>query len=59
MLQHTELKRPQYALHHCSVPASGKIPQMAPNPNESNIPENYSTKRIQYIVGLGSIINDQ
>ena len=49
--QHPNPKRPQYAPHCWSVPAYGKILQMAPDPNESNLLDKKSTKRIKSIVG--------
>ena len=50
-LQYTKPKRPQYEPHRWSVPAYGKIPQMAPDSDESNILDKEATKRTQYIVG--------
>ena len=43
--------RPQYAPNFWSVPAYGKRLQMEPNPDESYIIDQKSTKRIQSIVG--------
>ena len=50
-LQHPKQKRPQYAPHHWTIPSYRKIFQMAPDPNESNLLDKKSTKRIQSIVG--------
>ena len=51
-LQHPNPKRPQYAPHLWTVPDYGKRLQMAPDPDESNLLDKNSTKRIQYIVGI-------
>ena len=51
MLQHPNPKRPQYAPYLWSVPAYGKIIQMEPDPDESDILDKNSTKIIQPIVG--------
>ena len=51
ILQHTNPKQPQYAPHCWTVPVYGKRPQMAPDPDNSDIIDNKYTKRIQYIVG--------
>ena len=50
-LQHPKLKRLQYAPHRWSVPAYGKILQMAPDPDKSGILDKNPTKRIQSILG--------
>ena len=50
-LQHPKLKRLQYAPHRWSVPAYGKILQMAPDTDERYHLDKKSTKRIQSKVG--------
>ena len=50
-LQHPKPKRLQYDPHLWTVPANGKIIQMAPDPDESDLIDNKGTRRIKYIVG--------
>ena len=46
-LQHPKPKIPKYASHSWSVPAYGKILQMAPDPYKSDIIDKNATKIIQ------------
>ena len=50
-LQHPNPKIPQYAPNLWTVHTYEKIPQVAPDPDEINLLNKKSTKRIQYIVG--------
>ena len=50
-LQHLRPKIPQYAPHHWRIPRYGKILQMAPYPDNSELLDNKSINIIQYIVG--------
>ena len=50
-LQHTKPKIPQYAPHRWTVSTYGKILQMALYPDDRELIDKNSTKRIQYIVG--------
>ena len=50
-LQHPKPKIFQYAPHRWSVPVYGKIPQIEPYPDESNLLDKKATKRIMSIVG--------
>ena len=50
-LQYPKPKIPHYAPHRWSVPAYGKRLQIAPDPDESDILDKNSTKRINSIVG--------
>ena len=52
IIQHPKPKIPQYAPHFWTVPAYWKRPQMSPYPDNSNIIDNKSTKRIQCTVGI-------
>ena len=49
-LQHSRPKRHQYTLHHSTIPRYVKRLQMAPDPDDSELLEDKSTKRIQSIV---------
>ena len=51
-LQHPNPKRPQYVPHRWSVPANGKIYQLSPYPDERDILDKDTTKRMQSIVGM-------
>ena len=48
-LQHPKPKRPQYAPHLWTVPVYVKTIYMAPDPENSDILDKISTKRIHYI----------
>ena len=50
-LHRTNPKIPQYAPNLWTVHTYEKIPQVAPDPDEINLLNKKSTKRIQYIVG--------
>ena len=50
-LQHPKPKRPQYAPHFWTVPAYGKILQIVPDPDYSNLLDKKATNIIQSIVG--------
>ena len=50
-LKHPRPKRPQYEPHRWSVPAYGKIPQIAPDPDKKDLLEQNTTKIIHSIVG--------
>ena len=49
--RYVHTKIPQHAPHLWSVPAYGKRPQMAPDPEKRNILDKKDTKRVQSVVG--------
>ena len=51
-LNHPALKKPQYAPHRSTAPAYGQRPQMAPDPDSSELLDQRGIKFIQTVVGI-------